>query len=177
MLAVAAAIAAPSCLMVSAPVFAAKPTPVCIVGHSHANIKLAIADTSCEFINVPAGTFDESLVIMRDVEIRGAGPDSTIVRGITGAVFSIYSPTNSPTTLPVVTLKGMTMTNGKPRPQGSPRWDGCWGGGGGIEISLSEVTVKDSYITDNVTQTTYCPGSIRGGPLYPFWSGRGNQQF
>jgi hypothetical protein len=167
-LAVAAAIVAPLCLTGAATSFAAKPAgvPPCHVGSlPYETIQKAVADASCLVINVPAGLFVGSLDIRRDVEIRGAGPTKTIVHGSEGPAISITSPTDrygTPIDTYVVTLKGMTITGGKPfttPPPNSP----CTGNGGGIDISQSVVTVQDAVITGNEKRTLYCPQPSRPG--------------
>ena len=148
MLMVAAAIVTPIYLVAPTPSFAAKPMPVCIVGHSHASIQKAVEDTKCEFINVPEGTFQENVYIdlRRDITIRGSGPDSTIVDGSNteAPVFWVqnkdWTPTNQ---VPhAITLKGMTITGGT-----SPRAQ--FPNGGGIAVVGVTLTVKDCLITGN----------------------------
>jgi len=139
MLAVATAIAMPFCLMAPAPLLAAKPVKetVCNVGNpAYPTILSAVADTNCDSINVPAGTFGENVSIGRDVTIRGAGPGSTIINGgDNGPVFAVGWST--------VTLKGMTIIGGK-TPPSSRRPNG-----GGISSVYSTLTVKDCLITGN----------------------------
>lgn len=125
---------------------------VCNVGKpGYPTIQSAINDTRCASINLRATEYQENVVIERDVEIRGAGPGLTIVRGIEGAVFRI--PAVTPT--PVVTLKGMTITGGSPRE--------CFSGGGGIDSSGAILTVKDALIVGNESRPFFCGG----GPLRP----------
>ena len=127
---------------------------VCNVGSpDYATIQSAVDDTRCASINLQATEYRENVVIDRDVEIRGAGPGLTTVRGIEGAVFRI--PAVTPT--PVVTLKGMTITGGSPSaPPSAPQLGECYGGGGGIDSSGAVLTVKDALIVGNVSGTTYC---------------------
>jgi len=160
MLMVAAAIATPLCLIVSVPAFAAKPVKetVCNVGSPpYLSILSAVADTNCDSINVPAGTYYEHVTIgstspptARNVTIRGAGPGSTIVDGgNSGSVFIVHNST--------VTLKGMTITNGLAT--------GPYPNGGGIGSAFSTLTVKDCLITGNhAPGLTGKPG--RGGGLH-----------
>jgi hypothetical protein len=157
MLAVAAAIATPFCLMVSAPVFGAKPMPVCIVGHSHGSIQDAVEDTTCEFINVPEGIYYANIIIARDVTIRGAGMEHTIVDGslMEAPVFNISA--RSPTDNHTVTIKGMTITGGT-----SPRNNHPYGGG--ITSYASTLTVKDCFITGN-TATDFAGVNGNGGGI------------
>ena len=125
---------------------------VCNVGSpDYATIQSAVDDTRCASINLKATEYQENVVIDRDVEIRGAGPGLTTVRGIEGAVFRI--PAVTPT--PVVTLKGMTITGGSPK--------ACFSGGGGIDSSGAILTVKDALIVGNESRTYYCDGN----PLRP----------
>ena len=139
---VAAAVAAPICLMVSVPAFAAKPKPVCIVGHSHSSIQDAVNDYNCHSINVPAGTFKENVVIMHDVEIRGAGPDSTTIDGSNKAA-PVFLVSHMDYQNPIaITLKGITITGGT-----SPR--ALHPNGGGISTYGAGLTVKDCVITKN----------------------------
>jgi len=158
MLMVAAAIVTPIYLVAPTPSFAAKPMPVCIVGHSHATIQLAVDDTSCEFINVPEGTFQENVYIdlRRDITIRGSGPDSTIVDG-SNTEAPVFWFQNNEWTLTnqvphAITLKGMTITGGT-----SPRL--LHPNGGGISMYGNTLTVKDCLITGN-------DASTEGGGIY-----------
>jgi predicted outer membrane repeat protein len=128
---------------------AAKPgkSTVCNVGSpDYATIQSAVDDTRCASINLQATEYQENVEIGRDVEIRGAGPGLTTVRGIEGAVFRIPAVTRTP----VVTLKGMTITGGSPKE--------CFSGGGGIDSSGAILTVKDALIVGNESRTFYCNG-------------------
>ena len=73
---------------------------------AYPTIQAAVNDAACATINVAAGTYYENVSISRDVTLRGAGQDKTIVDGGgTGTVFTINGGNT-------VTLKGVTIRNG-----------------------------------------------------------------
>jgi hypothetical protein len=164
-LTIAVAIVAPLCIVPAATSFAAKPAgvPPCHVGSvPYETIQNAVDDASCLVINVPAGLFVGSVDIRRNVEIRGAGPTKTIVHGTEGPAITITSPGTTPSDTYAVTLKGMTITGGKPFTT-RPGPGQCYGNGGGIDISQSAVTVQDAVITGNEKRQLFCPLPIRPG--------------
>jgi hypothetical protein len=72
---------------------AASGAATCAVPGDHATIAAAIADNSCDPINVAAGTYPEALDITRSVAIHGAGAGTTTI-----------APTSKPTR--VVGIRG-----------------------------------------------------------------------
>jgi hypothetical protein len=173
---------APTPLLAEKP---SKPHP-CIVGHTHGTIQSAVDDARCAAINVPEGTFYENVIINREVTVRGAGPDSTIVDGNgSGPVFNLVG---TPTIRFAVTLKGMTITHGTGPGELSTHRNGggitsayadltvkdavvagnsAFGNGGGISFVYGSLTVKDSVITNNTAMAYYPdrPGVAGGGGL------------
>src|SRR3990170_3253039 len=113
---------------------------VCASGCDHTTIQGAVnAASSGDTINVAAGTYKENVTIeVKTLTVNGAGADSTIVDGDKSAsVFSIRGSSGPPFS---VTLKNMTITNGKA--------SGSIGGGIFIEVDPS-VTVTDCIISGN----------------------------
>ena len=113
---------------------------VCASGCDHTTIQGAVnAASSGDTINIAAGTYKENVTIeVKTLTVNGAGADSTIVDGNKSAsVFSIRGSSGPPFS---VTLKNMTITNGKA--------SGSIGGGIFIEVDPS-VTVTDCIISGN----------------------------
>src|SRR3990172_7552932 len=113
---------------------------VCASGCDHTTIQGAVnAASSGDTINIAAGTYKENVTIeVKTLTVNGAGADSTIVDGNKSAsVFSIRGSSSPPFS---VTLKNMTITNGKA--------SGSIGGGIFIEVDPS-VTVTDCIISGN----------------------------
>jgi hypothetical protein len=50
---------------------------VCAVPADRPTVQAAVSDPGCTEVQVAAGTYDERVVVSREVEISGAGPDVT----------------------------------------------------------------------------------------------------
>jgi hypothetical protein len=168
--------------------------PVCAVGTAaYPTIQSAVNDAACSTIGVPAGTFRESVNILRSVTVRGEGPDRTIVdgTGIPGPVFQFAAGSPNQPGCPspgiAVTLEGMTITGGTGEQTTSNRNGGGIAGtwsaltvtnvivtgntadwhGGGISVASGTVSVKDSVITGNTSRglCTNCNSNRGGGGI------------
>ncbi|MDQ4005503.1 MAG: hypothetical protein M3135_04260, partial [Actinomycetota bacterium] len=129
-------------LWVAPPVRAAAP---CSVPGTHATIQAAIDDSSCNPIDVAAGTFDENIELGRSVEIIGAGTGSTIIDGTGGPVVGTSGPTAH-----TFTLRNLTVTGGG---SGGPD-----GGGFQVEEAAHTLVLTDVAVRGN-------SGATNGGGL------------
>ncbi len=135
-------------VMGAQPAAAARPCKV--PTGAHPSIQTAVDDVVCTKIHVASGTFSENVVINRDVTIRGAGQDKTIIDGADiDNVFLI--------TAGAVTIDRVTIQHG--RGFGPPPTDD----GGGINVVGNGVTltVKNSTFSDN-----HAPGSGGGSKTF-----------
>ena len=106
----------------------------CNVPDDHGSIQLAIDDSSCDTINIDAGTFYETLAITRSVTLQGHGAESTTVDGYSSdSVFTIGDGQNAIT----VTLSSLSIVNGSS------------GSGGGVNTALAAITITDCIISEN----------------------------
>jgi hypothetical protein len=129
-------------------------------------------------VSVAAGTYYENLYINKDVYLRGAGPDSTIVDGMAkNSVISLFGSSMEPFNQFDLTVNGFTLTNG----------NGTYGGGiynyGGI-LFLINTKITNNHATkggglynsgtasaDSATVITdNTPDNIYGYPLTPLTS-------
>ena len=118
----------------------AEAQPPCHVPGDYATIQDALNDSTCATINVAAGTYEEHITISRDVTIRGAGEDQTVIDGGgSGRVVTISGD-------PVVTIKNITIQHGHSTIDG-----------GGI-LNFGNLTIQNSTFTDN-------EASSRGGGI------------
>ncbi len=108
-------------------------------GAMYSTIQAAVNDTTCETIDVAAGTYTENVTIFRDVTISGASQDTTIVDGNNAETVFI---TNSA----AVTLGNLTIQHGNSEY------------GGGIR-NFGTLTVQNSRIKDS-------KASSYGGGIY-----------
>lgn len=121
--------------------FAATCTVGYSAGNTHATIQAAIDDTTCATINIGEKNFYENLVINREVTIEGARASLSDIDGSSvGPVITFQDP--SPYDRPTVTLKNLTLQNGKSSDNG-----------GGIKnesdmsLILDNVTLKNNIAT------------------------------
>ncbi len=115
----------------------------CAVPDDYATIQTAVNDFSCDVINVAIGTFNENVMITRDLVIHGMGVGATTVNGGgSGSVFDISAAI-------VVTITDMTITNG----------DAPFGGG--VKVVDSTVILDNVHILRNVAGQS-------GGGIYNF---------
>src|SRR5262245_51468841 len=114
--------------------------PCRVPSSTYLTIQAAVENVACTTVNVAAGIYYERITIDRDVIIRGAGQDSTVVDGShSGTVVTIASGT--------VTIQGVTTLHGRGIPGVS---------GGGI-YSGGTLTIQNSTVADNLT------GGLGGG--------------
>lgn len=100
-------------------------------GAPYETIDAAIQDSGCDVIRVAPGTYLERLSIQRSLELRGAGPDRTIVDGEDGG-----SVVTTPCGSDEILIAGFTLQQGA-----APA-------GGGIE-NCAVLTIEDSRIASN----------------------------
>jgi len=109
--------------------------PCRVPSNAYPTIQAAVNDATCATINVAAGTYTEHVTIARDVTIRGAGQDSTVIDGGgSGTVLTVASGT--------VTLRSVTIQHGARATESSGRH------GGGI-WNAGSLTVENSTVADN----------------------------
>ena len=131
----------------------AEAAPPCQVPGDYATIQEALDESTCATIKVAGGTYEEDIRIDRDVTIRGAGENNTVIDGgggfrpvtIIGGVVTIENITiqnglsfigGAIRNAGELTLKNSTITNNEAI------------GGGGI-VNQGELTIKNSTITNN----------------------------
>jgi len=158
----------PAAAMTTAAVAAACNVP----SGAYATIATALADPTCDPINVAAGTYNENLVVSRSVTIQGVGQGATTIDG--SAVDSVF--VISPTV--VATLADMTITNGQATDGGGIYNEGTltlnrstvsgneatgdfYDYGGGILNDEGTVTLNDSTVSGNDAIGDY--GDYGGG--------------
>ena len=111
--------------------------PCRVPSNAYPTIQAAVNDATCATINVAAGTYPEHVTIARDVMIRGAGQDRTVVDGGRDSqVFTVAGGT--------VTIKSVTIQNGRAESvvvANHDRGGGIWNAG--------TLTVENSTIADN----------------------------
>jgi hypothetical protein len=131
---------------------------VCPHGCQFSQVAPAVAAAqSGDTIRIGPGTYAGGVTIGISVQLAGAGPGATFIRGgrhvLTIGVFGASRE-------PVVSISGMTITGGVARssPESIPFTGkaGVWAAGGGIEIPPgahlgpgARVTISDSVITGN----------------------------
>jgi cysteine-rich repeat protein len=115
--------------------------PSCVVTNTHATIQDAVDDGACTHVFVPAGTYEEAVLVNRDVIVRGEGALSTTVDGTGGRAMTIASGT--------VLLSGLLLT------------DGLADQGGGLH-NQGSVTLIDVRIAGN--RASEQGGGIYSGP-------------
>jgi hypothetical protein len=136
-------------------------------------------------IQIRPGTYAGGVTIEKSVRLKGAGAQSTIIRG-GGPVVTIGTFFSS--TQPTVSIDGVTITGGVTRSSDIARnlfVDGQYADGGGVEIEPgidrfhnADVTISNSVIEDNLVAPTVarpdspdCPGgpcpraTARGGGI------------
>jgi hypothetical protein len=162
--------------VLAAPASQAPAGPVCTVDDDgpadYATIQDAVDDTSCNTINVAEGTYVESVVVSRSVNIRGAGVYNTNVDGnFSNRVFLIGNPDAE------VGLTQMWIGYGD---AGDEEGGGIYNKG---RLTLYNVTVahNDAYegggifntgwltLTDSLIHSNYADND--GGGLYNYLSG------
>ena len=131
----------------------AEAQPPCHVPRDYATVQEAIDESTCDTIHIAHGTYEEIIRIDRDVTIRGAGENNTVIDGgggfrpvtIIGGVVTIENITiqnglsfigGAIRNAGELTLKNSTITNNEAI------------GGGGI-VNQGGLTIKNSTITDN----------------------------
>jgi hypothetical protein len=162
---------------------------VCQHGCPFAEIAPAVAAAkSGDTIRIGSGTYTGGVTIDISVNLAGAGPGATIIRG-GGSVLTIgmFGALREP----AVSISGVTITGGIARssPESIPFTGkaGVWAAGGGIEIppgahhtAGATVTISDSVITGNradpsttVPSGFTCPGHFPKSqcPFAPAWGG------
>jgi hypothetical protein len=152
--------------------------PCRVPSNAYPTIQAAVNDATCATINVAAGTYTEHVTIARNVMIRGAGQDSTVVDGgRSGRVFTVAGST--------VMIKDVTIQRGwvANLVEGYVSGGGIWNAGtltvenstisgtrgvlhGGGIWNEGMLTIKNSTIADNAT---YYAGS--GGGIFNFDGG------
>jgi hypothetical protein len=116
---------------------------------SYPTIQSAVDDANCSPIVVAAGTYNENIVIIRSLTLRGAGAASTIINGgRAGVVISIGKGA-----APVI--QGFTITGG----DGSSNN----GEGGGISIREATAVIRNNVISDNVASQVVATRGVGGG--------------
>jgi len=144
----------------------ATPISVCTVdaggGGDYTSIQAAVDDSACVTINVAAGTYNENILINREVTINGAGPRSnnTVVDGGgLNSVFILGEPSIAGNVCStsafgfIVTLSDITIADGN-----GP--GGCHSGGGihnNATLNLNNVTVSGNH--------GFAGGVYSSGPL------------
>lgn len=151
---------------------------VCKSGCSYTQIAPAVAAAnSGDTIRIGPGTYVGGVSIDNNLQLIGAGPGATIIRG-GGSVLTIGS--YGATTEPTVAISGVTITGGvaQTSPESIPLFGipGVWATGGGVDIPPSAdfsvgatVTISNSVITGNradpsaeVDSGMPCPGFSDG---------------
>lgn len=148
----------PVVLLAGAEPASAATLTVCPHGCQFSQLAPAVAAAqSGDMIRIGPGTYAGGVTIGVSVQLAGAGPGATFIRGgrhvLTIGVFGASRE-------PVVSISGMTITGGVARssPESIPFTGkaGVWAAGGGIEIPPgahlgpgARVTISDSVITGN----------------------------
>jgi len=104
----------------------------CNVPSEFPTIQAAVADATCDKVNIAPGTYHGGVIIGRDVTLNGEDEAATTIidgRGVSEVV-AVFAGS--------VTIKGVTIQNGN-----SP------GAGGGILNNESTLIVTNSVIADN----------------------------
>ena len=131
----------------------AEAQPPCHVPGDYATIQEAIDESTCDTIHVAHGTYSESIIINRDVTIRGAGKHNTVIDG--GGGFRPVTIIGGVVTIENITIQnGLSSTGGAIRNAGeltlknSTITNNEAVSGGGI-VNQGGLTIKNSTITDN----------------------------
>ena len=132
---------------------------VCKSGCSYTQIAPAVAAaTSGDTIRIGPGSYIGGISIDKNLQLMGAGPGATTLKGGGGSVLTIGS--FGATTEPTVSISGVTITGGvaQTSPESIPFFGipGVWATGGGIDIPPNAdfsggatVTISNSVITGN----------------------------
>lgn len=129
------------------------PLVSCTVGSGpYLTIQAAVDDTNCNPINVPAGTYAETVTIARSLTLQGAGKTSTIIdAGGAGRVVTIDASSIE------VWLSDLTVTGGNATSSAPNRF------GGGILVSGGATLHGENLlIYDNIGSTANA-GAFGGG--------------
>lgn len=152
---------------------------VCAVGCDHAKIQDAINDSDADIIQLSSQTFQESIIVDRDVSIIGAGLENSIIQAASDqgiATSRVITVTNGVS----VTLNGVTIRHGVATGSGTDAYGGgifnqgtlriqnClvtlntsdYGGGiaNGVGAGLASTTITNSSIQSN--EATYSGAGI-----------------
>jgi nitrous oxidase accessory protein NosD len=125
-----------------------------VPSNAYPTIQAAVDRATCTTINVAAGTYTGTypglVTIARDVMIRGAGEEHTVLDG--GHRYHVVTIASG-----TVTIKGVTIQHGR----ASPLSGGAFSGGGiynvgGGTVTLTEVTFENNIPND----CTGCAGLL-----------------
>lgn len=167
---------------------------VCVHGCPFSQLAPAVAAASNgDTITIGPGTYAGGVTVDVNVQIVGAGPRATIIKGggvdadgLTTSVLTIGEVLAS--SEPTVSIRGVTITGGiaqtSPGSTAIFGLDGLWAAGGGIEVPPdasfvgATLTVSDSVITGNSVDPTAsidsgipCPGFDGQCPFSPALGG------
>lgn len=111
----------------------------CAVPGAYATIQAAVSNPACTQVLVAAGTYNENVVITRNIVLSGAGAATTIING--GGNGPVIRVRNGA----APTIQGFTITGGDA--------SGHLGCGGGVSIVNAAATVRDNVIRNNVASS------------------------